>query len=780
MSIRTFFGLLALALFSFMGKTTAQSGAFPDIGIGQWQQHLPWQRSVSVTQSTGKVYYATEWAVVELDKADRTPRFLTKVEGLSDVGMNFIRFNKAANSLLIAYTNSNMDIWRADNGAVVNLPFITKNTNIIGDKKIYDAAFEGRNAYLACGFGIVKLNLETAEVVYTTFTDLPVRSIAIYQNNLYAGTDEGIYRLPSDDLNPADFSRWRLLGAQEGIPSGRTANTMQEFGGKLFIGLEYALCRYDGATLDTMATNPNREVIFLSTEGNGLVIGWKKDFGGSVQYLAPNAAQPYDIHWACESFGPQYAVEDGSRKFWMADGNDDFRYYDDNIGQCDRFRYNSPYKVEISEITIGNGRVLVGTIATDANFGPLYNQDGLYIFDTDKQWKRLNGNTNPELKPGDCHVDHWRVAVHPYFDKFYVGSFVGGLVEATQPGVPAKCFTKDNSTLQDAGQSGTNRTAIGGLVFDADANLWISNYDADRPIAVLKAADSSIVNFTAPAKNLVQVVVDKNGYKWFVVGFNGGVLVYDSGAKLDDPSDDRSRLITTANSVLPTNTVNCIAVDLDGDVWIGTQQGTVSFQCGSNMFDSNCKGTRRIVTVDGFNGYLLENEEIRSIAVDGANLKWFGTTNGIFVQSSGGDVQEARFTSTNSPLLDNTILDIAIDPITGEVWIGTAKGIISYRGEATEGGVLNNPKPFAYPNPVRPDYDGPIAIYGLAGDANVKITDVAGNLVYEGKAYGGQAVWNGRDYLGRRVASGVYLVFATSSKLFEEPDAVIAKVVILN
>jgi ligand-binding sensor domain-containing protein len=780
MNIRSLFGILPLALFSFLGKTTAQSVNFPAVAIGEWRQHLPWQRSVSVTQSSTNVYYATEWAVVEIDKADLSPRYITKVEGLSDVGMNFIRFNQSTNTLLITYSNSNIDLWRASDGAVVNLPFITKNTNIIGDKKIYDAAFDGKNAYLACGFGIIKLNLEAAEVIYTTFTDLPVRSIALYQNNLYAGTEEGIYRLPSDDLNPADFSRWRLLGDQEGMPRGRTAYAMQVFEDKLFIGLEQALCRYNGTLLDTVTTNPTRNVLFLSTEGSGLVIGWKKDFSGSVQYLAPAAQQPYDIHWSCESFGPNYAVEQGSRKFWMADGNDDFRFFDDNIGQCDRFRFNSPHTQAISEIAVGNGKVLVGTPGIDVNLNAIYNREGLYILDTDKQWKRFHQGSNPELVPSDSHVDYWRVTTDPFADKFYVGSFWGGLVEATQVGVPAKAYTQYNSILQNAGASGANRTAIGGLSFDENGNLWISNYGAQAPIAVLKL-DGTLRNFAgAPANNLLQVAVDRNGYKWFVVAFNGGVLVYDSGNDLDDPSDDRYRLLTTANSVLPTNTVNCISVDQDGDVWIGTQQGTVSFQCGSNVFDAGCKGTRRIVTVDGFNGYLLENEEIRTIAVDGANRKWFGTTNGIFVQSSSGDEQEARFTSTNSPLLDNTVLDIEIDPVTGEVWIGTAKGLVSYRAEATEGGVINSTKPFAYPNPVRPDYDGPIAIYGLASDANVKITDVAGNLVYEGKAYGGQAVWNGRDYLGRRAASGVYLIFATSSKLFENPDAVIAKVVILN
>ncbi|MBK6932996.1 MAG: hypothetical protein IPH12_19855 [Saprospirales bacterium] len=771
---------LALSLGFFCGRLAAQSIAFPSIAIGEWREHLPWQRAVSVTQSDTKIYFATEWAVVEIDKADRSPRFLTKVEGLSDVGMNFIRFNPGANVLLLAYTNSNLDLWYPATGAVINLPFIQKNVNISGDKTIYDVAFEDKNAYLACGFGILKLNLETAEVEYTVFTGLPIRAISVYENNLYAGTEEGIYRLPNDDINPADFSRWRLLGAAEGLPQGHTILDMAVFEGKLFLGLEKALCRYDGLTLDTLGTHPVHQVTFLSTEGAGLVIGWRKDFDGRIQYLGPGATEPYDIHWACASLVPYYAVEDGARKFWFADANDDFRYFDDIQGKCDRFRYNSPHTEAVSEIAIANGNVYVSTPGYDVNLSPLFNRAGLYILNADGTWKRFNGETNPELKDGFCDRDYWRVTPHPYEDKFYVSSFVGGLVEAREGGAQTQCYTQYNSVLQNAGVSGANRTAIGGTAFDALGNLWICNYDAVAPIAVLKT-DGTMRNFSgAPVSNLLQVVIDNNGYKWFVVGFNGGVIVYDSGDDLDNPADDRYRLLTTANSVLPSNTVYSIAVDLDGDVWIGTQQGTVSFECGSNVFDTDCKGSRRIVNVDGFNGYLLENEEIRAIAVDGANRKWFGTATGIFVQSASGEVQEARLTSTNSPLFDNSIIDMAIDPLTGEVWIGTFKGLISYRAEATLGGKINNPKPYAYPNPVRPDYDGPIAIYGLATDANVKITDVAGNLMYEGKALGGQAVWNGRDYLGRRPASGVYLIFATSSELFDNPDAVIAKVVILN
>ncbi len=754
------------------------ANGFPDLIIGEWRQHLPWQRVSYVTQSETKAYCATEWAVVEVDKADRSPRFLTKVEGLSDVGVQLVRFNQAAGVLLIAYANSNLDLWYPTDGHTVNLPFIFNNRNLIGDRTVYDVAFDGAFAYLACGFGLIKLDLNRAEVVYTTFTDIPVRAVARFQGNLYIGTEEGLYALPENDLNPADFGRWSVLDPQTGFPGATAVTALCNTGSEMLIGAGRSLYRFDGALATLLEQHPSQEVVYITHEGPGTVIGWRLNFNGRVVYREPDGAQ-YEIMYACDAIRPLYCIEDGARRFWFADFADDFRFYDHNTGQCDRFRYDSPYTHQSSEIAMANGRVLVSTPGYDVNLNPTYSADGIYIFENNT-WRRFSVVSNPELLDGDCGKSMWRVEPHPVDNTFYAGSFVGGLVEATEGGAQTKCYNQYNSTLQNAGLSGANRTAIGGMAFDAQGNLWICNYDAASPIAVLKP-DGVMRHFTgAPVNELLRVVIDASGYKWFVPAFNTGVLVYDSGADLDDPSDDRYRLINTSNSVLPTNTVNSIAVDLDGDVWVGTQQGAVSFECGSNVFDPNCRGTRRIVTVDDFNGYLLETEEVRAVAVDGANRKWFGTNNGIFVQSPAGDQQIAQYTATNSPLFDNAITDIAIDPATGEVWIGTERGLQTLRGEATAGGRINSTQPYAYPNPVRPDYDGPIAIYGLARDANVKITDIAGNLVYEGTALGGQAIWNGRDYLGRRAASGVYLIFATSSETFDNPDAVIAKVVILN
>ncbi|MBK8555925.1 MAG: hypothetical protein IPL65_09220 [Lewinellaceae bacterium] len=131
---------LLLGSLLFQITASAQTAAsFPDIGIGQWQQHLPWQRAFYVTQSDAKVYFATEWAVVEIDKADRSPNFLTKVEGLSDAGMGLIRFNNNINRLLLTYSNSNIDIWNPATSSSLNMPIIVKNLNLTGDKRIYNA-----------------------------------------------------------------------------------------------------------------------------------------------------------------------------------------------------------------------------------------------------------------------------------------------------------------------------------------------------------------------------------------------------------------------------------------------------------------------------------------------------------------------------------------------------------------------------------------------------------------------------------------------------------------
>ena len=126
--------------------------------------------------------------------------------------------------------------------------------------------------------------------------------------------------------------------------------------------------------------------------------------------------------------------------------------------------------------------------------------------------------------------------------------------------------------------------------------------------------------------------------------------------------------------------------------------------------------------------------------------------------------------------MSNDIVDIAIDDESGEVYIGTGLGIVSYKGTATGGNPVHS-NVYVYPNPVREDYNSTIAIMGLVENAKVKITDISGNLVYQTTALGGQAVWDGNNYNGVRARTGVYLVFSTDD---QGKETYVTKFVIIN
>jgi len=191
---------------------------------------------------------------------------------------------------------------------------------------------------------------------------------------------------------------------------------------------------------------------------------------------------------------------------------------------------------------------------------------------------------------------------------------------------------------------------------------------------------------------------------------------------------------------------------------------------------NNFDAVKPKVEIDGYVEYLLSSEAVTAIAVDGANRKWFGTERGgLFLMSADGTDQIKHFTETNSPIFSNHITSLAISE-TGMVFIGTPNGIISYKGSATPGRE-NNKDIFIYPNPVTSQYSGPIAIRNLVQDANVKITDIEGNLVYETYAEGGNAQWNGRNFDGQKVQTGYYMVFVSND---DGTETIVSKILMIR
>lgn len=247
----------------------------------------------------------------------------------------------------------------------------------------------------------------------------------------------------------------------------------------------------------------------------------------------------------------------------------------------------------------------------------------------------------------------------------------------------------------------------------------------------------------------------------------------DDNGTLDYTGDDKTAAFTKVydqdNKELSFNAsplLRSIAQDKNGVIWIGTTRGVFLINDPAKLFENNFRVYRiKIPRNDGTGlaDYLLDTEEIKAIAIDGANRKWIGTaSSGIYLVSEDGQETIHHFTTENSPLLSNAIQSIAINEKTGEVFIGTGNGLISYQSDAIEGGTtFENVR--AYPNPVRPEYIGPITITGLVENTQIRITDVNGNIIYETLSNGGVATWNGCNQSGSRVATGVYFAHCVSA-----------------
>jgi ligand-binding sensor domain-containing protein len=781
-------------LVTFYSFLLAQNSS-DSLKIGDWRSYLPYQNCRSVTQSTEHVMVASDFAIMMIDKEDNSLDFTSKVEGLSDAGIQLIKYNKFSEILFVAYSNSNIDLIDK-NGKITNLRDIADNINIIGDKKIYDVFIKDANtAYLACGFGVLKLNMVRGEFGFTTFTNAKVQGINIWENKIYAATEKGLFSISDNqDINAADFTLWTNV-TKTLFPKFTTYGTrnVAVYKNKMYFDVNDSLYVYDKTSVKKIFAEAGTYISSMSAEGKNLLITvWKtqpggEKWGGKLFFIDENENFnniPNSNDCIVDLY---YAIEDNKGQIWLADIERGIKKMDSVLGNCKYVSTNSPYTSNVEQMELENGNLWVASGGYTVSNSYDGNAEGFY-YNIDGKWGYKNRTNDVTMRDGYLYTLHTvtSVAVNEKAKRRFIGSFWGGLLETDDKGAILKHYTSKNSTLQNAiGDQASTR--VGGIAFDKKGTLWISNNSAAKPISALTPDGKwHVMGSAFPNAQIYKVTVDPNtGYKWFIIGKgSASIIVYDEGKLIDDESDDRSIVLSATNSQLPGSKVNWIEPDLDGKMWVATDDGVIWFSCGSSIFDKNtkkdvCNGSLPTTVVDGIPESLLKYNNVNTIAIDGANRKWFGTSNGLFIQSADGKSQIAYFDKANSPLFDNNVIDIAINNKTGEVFIATNKGIQSIKTDALLGAAINSTI-VVYPNPVRPEYDGVIAIKGVAQDANIKITDVNGRLVYETEALGGQAIWNGKDYNGNTVEKGVYLIFSTYTKNIEYPDEAVAKLLIMR
>lgn len=753
----------------------------------QWREHMPYNQAYSVARQGSKIFCAANECIFSYNESDNSYERLSKVNGLNDIEPVLLRNNPYNNKLLIMYRNSNMDIFK--DGSVTNVPDLYRKQNI-GDKTIYSVTFKDNLAYLACGFGIVVFDTDALEFKDTYIigpggTNLKIYQVAFYNGFIYAATAKGIYFAPLSSSNLSSFTNWQRVNSLP-VPGG-VYNSIVNFGNSLLSGYSDNITHTTSNRIDTIyrfdgtnwAKSPNyttiQNLLSLKVSDNGEKL-FINDFVGFLGFnLAGALVLNTNYGYSNAIFGyvaPNDIIEDiyDSTSYWEANYFHGLLKVKDANTNAVYYEVNGPRSTNCYQLAVKDNKVIAGSSFLGYRQYPAYIQNGPYMF-KDETWYTLSH------KLGADPLTDINCVAFDYNDKnhFYAGSFAYGLGEYVNDSLTAiYTYSNTNNALPHRNNPGDLNVLVTALYSDIDNNLWITTND-NPTFVTIKKKDGTWTSLDFSAGGLVpvnfndintnRIIVDSNNIT-YVIAYNQGLYVYKNDGSFPQPNASNAKLLTNVANKggFPSKALLGIAQDKNRDVWVGTDQGIYVLYNPESIFtETNGWDAQPIkIQQDGITQLLLATDQVNAIAVDGANNKWCGTAaSGLFCFSPDGQKQLYHFTKDNSPLFSNNILDVAVNGQTGEVFISTDKGIQSFQNTVTEG-LTNFSHVFAYPNPVKEGYTGPILIRGLVDGSSVKIVDEAGNFVYETTSAGGQVNWNGQNFKGQRVASGVYLVICAT------------------
>jgi Two component regulator propeller len=753
--------------------------------LGTWRMYLPYNNVNSVYEGGDRIYCVTPYSLFTYEKSTGVIQTYDKSTGLSDVGILASNYDPSSGYLAIAYNDNNLDF--IHNGTdIYNLPDIEQYSTS-QTITLYSISFYNGNAYLSSSLGISVISLARMEISETftiSSSGAPgnVYSITVDGTNIYAATDSGVKYAPLASPNLQDFNSWHYLTGTQNIPA-KKVSMVQAYNGKVYAvlspGTSDSLYQYNGSTwtsllLDTISGETYSVTSLDITEGNLYLSAWGiSPQGFGLEGKMDSTGVLITHHTAGHSHpGGWYAQNGVAYEADMYNG-----FFINNQGNVQNIVPNGPSSANVLSLNVKNGVANVCPGGVNEIWGLNYNFDGFFRYQQG-QWATHNQYNDPIL---GNYINIVTSATIQSRNKTYYGSYYSGLVEFDNASESiSNVYDTLNSPLEKNSHD-EPLVEIGALGVDQYDNLWMGNSGGNYPLKVLQADGNTWQQFQLTGNNvngsgiqaIKRIIVDENNQIWAPcrgggAGDQGGLLVCKFNEDNNQINYVNARMLTTGGGAgnLPSGNVWCVAEDHSGNIWAGTDVGVATFYCAASELDSaaggGCDAEWIKVTLNGVVGYLFSTESVRALAVDAANRIWVGSTNGVWLISNDGQTTYLNFNSGNSPMPSSQVTDIAIDDNTGEVFIGTLKGLVSYQGDAADT-CIGCKEALVYPNPVTPDYTGPIAIKGLVDNAYVKITDVSGTLIYQGIANGTQMIWDGKGYDGVRAKSGVYLVFSSST-----------------
>ncbi len=751
----------------------------------RWEDFFSYNNVKDFIKVDNVIYAMADNAVFIYNTQTQETNKLSSIQGLSGETTSAIHYNKTFDRLVIGYENGLIEVVDADGNITVSADIVGFNQT--GSKRINDIYEHENKLYISTPFALIEYDIERVEFGDTFFigqnsSEVNINQTSVLNNTIYAATNSGIYFADVDNPNLIDFSNWQQ------ISSTNTFKNISIFNNAIYTVISTSLYKLEGNNI-TLIRDFFENINDLKSSTTNISIA----LNNSAFVLNDALVEIAQINQVTDfNFILNTAFTENNDVYL---GTTEFGILKITLNNSTSFEEihpegplnNSPFSIAVKE---DNLWVVYG--GYDATFTPNITKKGYSHF---KEGEWINTRFNTDFPVTDLNYisidpnDLQHVFISSMGDTRNITTVsTGGLLEIKNDEI-VNFYNHLNSPLEDIEATLPNRVTIRivGTVFDREGNLWVTNIFVDEKLKKLSPSgqwSGSNINdiLTNGAPGLGEIVVDKSNSIWVATRRNGALVYNENG--------DRKRALITepTKGSLPNANVRTIAVDASNRIWIGTLTGLTLFNNAAGLFDADIYDAEPVIILDdGIAKKLLGEETINSIVVDGGDNKWFGTENaGALYTNPNGQTTLANFNSSNSPLPSNKILKIAVDDSTGKVYFATDKGIVVYNSNVSPFGDELG-EVYAYPNPALNNHST-VTIDGRNGThlpkgTNVKILDVAGNLVYETNVVegqelqGGKVVWNKRNLAGNKVASGVYIVLLSND---DGSETTTTKIAIIN
>jgi len=734
-----------------------------------WTGHFSYVTVNSISQGNDKIFSAAENSAFSYDLSTLQLETISTIQGLSGENISTSYYSEEQNLFVIGYENGLLEIVRDGDDDVLTIVDILDKQSIPPNlKRINHFSEYDGILYISAGFGISAYNLELLEFGDSFFIGdggdfLDIAQTDIDPPFIYAAAaDGGIRRANFNNSNIIDFSAWTTV-ASGNFKGVQTLNNQVY----ALRGDNTILRFQEGVGFTQVATNNQNIIGFTS-------------FNDILTIVFPNRIQAFadDFQLINQVAGiPEfnYTLSSGlafDEKFYLGTNEFGLLEVPFNSNQATQYLPDGPILNTPFSLAASPGQLWVNFGDVDVNFNPFpLSRRGISNL-REGSWTNIPFS---ELFEANDLVN---ISINPEnFEEVYMSSFNKGLlkIEDQQPVI---LYDDTNSPLESF-REGALDIRLYGSDFDRDGNLWFVQLRVTDGLICLNPSG----NFTKfdmsdvisdPGLAWSELAISREGTVFFADTENGLVGYRPNGGDLNIISD------VEGNGNLPTNNIRALTFDLNNRLWIGTLEGLrVLFNVGGFFDEDGDVEAQPIIIRDeeaDVGQELLESQTITDIEVDGANNKWIATTAGVFYITPNGQETLLNFTKDNSPLPSNNVQDIAIDDFSGTVYFATLNGLVAFNGTSTAPRD-NLEQVYAYPNPVRPGFEGNVTIDGLMANANVKITDIEGNLVYEETSRGGSIQWDTTAFGRYKVRSGVYLALITSD---DQLNTTVAKIMIVR